>query len=102
MPFLAGSSVNQSGLITPDRDYRFTFELTEYMTLWWRPTCMATSCRESHWLKSLNYNFFTGHFSDAAAALVGSLGLVPSVNAGDSFVMGEPYVPSQPHATYDY
>lgn len=29
---------------------------------------------------------------DAAAALVGSLGLVPSVNAGDSFVMGEPYV----------
>jgi homoisocitrate dehydrogenase len=31
--------------------------------------------------------------SDAAAALVGSLGLVPSVNAGDSFVMGEPYVP---------
>ena len=32
--------------------------------------------------------------SDAAAALVGSLGLVPSVNAGDSFVMGEPYVSS--------
>ena len=28
--------------------------------------------------------------SDAAAALVGSLGLVPSVNAGDNFVMGEP------------
>lgn len=28
--------------------------------------------------------------SDAAAALVGSLGLVPSVNAGDSFIMGEP------------
>lgn len=27
---------------------------------------------------------------DAAAALVGSLGLVPSVNAGDTFVMGEP------------
>ena len=27
---------------------------------------------------------------DAAAALVGSLGLVPSVNAGDNFVMGEP------------
>lgn len=27
---------------------------------------------------------------DAAAALVGSLGLVPSINAGDSFVMGEP------------
>jgi hypothetical protein len=31
-------------------------------------------------------------FRDAAAALVGSLGLVPSVNAGDTFVMGEPYV----------
>lgn len=30
------------------------------------------------------------HHSDAAAALVGSLGLVPSVNAGDNFVMGEP------------
>lgn len=28
--------------------------------------------------------------SDAAAALVGSLGLIPSVNAGDNFVMGEP------------
>lgn len=27
---------------------------------------------------------------DGAAALVGSLGLVPSVNAGDKFVMGEP------------
>ena len=40
--------------------------------------------------------------SDAAAALVGSLGLVPSVNAGDTFVMGEPYVISQSHATYDY
>lgn len=31
------------------------------------------------------------HFhSDAAAALVGSLGVVPSVNASDTFVMGEP------------
>jgi homoisocitrate dehydrogenase len=30
--------------------------------------------------------------SDAAAALVGSLGVVPSINAGDNFVMGEPYV----------
>jgi isocitrate dehydrogenase len=28
--------------------------------------------------------------SDAAAALVGSLGVVPSVNSGDNFVMGEP------------
>jgi homoisocitrate dehydrogenase len=30
--------------------------------------------------------------SDAAAALVGSLGLIPSINAGDDFVMGEPFV----------
>ena len=36
--------------------------------------------------------FLTEIASDAAAALVGSLGLVPSVNAGDVFVMGEPYV----------
>lgn len=28
--------------------------------------------------------------SDGAAALVGSLGLVPSINAGDNFIMGEP------------
>jgi len=28
--------------------------------------------------------------SDGAAALVGSLGLVPSVNSGDNFHMGEP------------
>ena len=34
--------------------------------------------------------------SDAAAALVGSLGLVPSVNAGDHFVMGEPVHGSAP------
>jgi homoisocitrate dehydrogenase len=33
---------------------------------------------------------FLSMFSDAAAALVGSLGLVPSINAGDNFVMGEP------------
>lgn len=31
-------------------------------------------------------------YRDGAAALVGSLGLVPSINAGDNFVMGEPYV----------
>lgn len=31
-------------------------------------------------------------YSDAAAALVGSLGLIPSINKGDNFVMGEPYV----------
>lgn len=37
-------------------------------------------------------NMYGDIISDAAAALVGSLGLVPSINAGDSFVMGEPYV----------
>lgn len=35
--------------------------------------------------------------SDAAAALVGSLGVVPSVNAGDTFIMGEPCVPRYIH-----
>lgn len=30
-------------------------------------------------------------YRDAAAALVGSLGLIPSINAGNDFVMGEPY-----------
>lgn len=34
--------------------------------------------------------------SDGAAALVGSLGLVPSINAGDSFVIGEPVHGSAP------
>ena len=34
--------------------------------------------------------------SDAAAALVGSLGLVPSANVGDGFVMGEPCHGSAP------
>ncbi len=32
-------------------------------------------------------NLYGDIVSDAAAALVGSLGLVPSVNAGDSFFM---------------
>lgn len=35
-------------------------------------------------------NLYGDILSDAAAALVGSLGVVPSINAGDSFVMGEP------------
>jgi homoisocitrate dehydrogenase len=34
--------------------------------------------------------------SDAAAALVGSLGLVPGANVGDSFVMAEPVHGSAP------
>lgn len=33
---------------------------------------------------------------DGGAALVGSLGLVPSVNVGDSFIMGEPVHGSAP------
>lgn len=43
---------------------------------------VMSSCHRSPELKQ--------NRSDAAAALVGSLGLVPSVNAGDNFVMGEP------------
>jgi len=41
-------------------------------------------------------NLYGDILSDAAAALVGSLGLVPSVNAGESFVMGEPVHGSAP------
>ncbi|KZT72667.1 Isocitrate/isopropylmalate dehydrogenase [Daedalea quercina L-15889] len=41
-------------------------------------------------------NLYGDIISDAAAALVGSLGLVPSVNAGDNFVMGEPVHGSAP------
>ncbi|KAI0650101.1 homoisocitrate dehydrogenase [Trametes meyenii] len=41
-------------------------------------------------------NLYGDIISDAAAALVGSLGLVPSVNAGDNFFMGEPVHGSAP------
>ncbi|KAF8326660.1 mitochondrial NAD-homo-isocitrate dehydrogenase LysB [Cantharellus anzutake] len=41
-------------------------------------------------------NMYGDIISDAAAALVGSLGLVPSVNAGDNFIMGEPVHGSAP------
>jgi len=41
-------------------------------------------------------NLYGDILSDAAAALVGSLGLVPSINAGDTFVMGEPVHGSAP------
>jgi len=41
-------------------------------------------------------NLYGDILSDGAAALVGSLGLVPSVNAGDKFVMGEPVHGSAP------
>jgi len=41
-------------------------------------------------------NLYGDIISDAAAALVGSLGLIPSVNAGDTFVMGEPVHGSAP------
>ncbi|KAG6880430.1 hypothetical protein C0992_000032 [Termitomyces sp. T32_za158] len=41
-------------------------------------------------------NIYGDILSDAAAALVGSLGLIPSINAGDNFVMGEPVHGSAP------
>ncbi|KAG8818958.1 homoisocitrate dehydrogenase [Serendipita sp. 411] len=41
-------------------------------------------------------NLYGDIISDAAAALVGSLGVVPSVNAGDNFVIGEPVHGSAP------
>lgn len=41
-------------------------------------------------------NLYGDIISDGAAALVGSLGLVASVNAGDSFIMGEPVHGSAP------
>jgi homoisocitrate dehydrogenase len=41
-------------------------------------------------------NLYGDIISDGAAALVGSLGLVPSVNAGDNFFMGEPVHGSAP------
>ncbi|KAJ8086401.1 homoisocitrate dehydrogenase [Marasmius tenuissimus] len=41
-------------------------------------------------------NLYGDILSDAAAALVGSLGVVPSVNSGDNFVMGEPVHGSAP------
>jgi homoisocitrate dehydrogenase len=41
-------------------------------------------------------NLYGDLLSDAAAALVGSLGLVPSVNANDEFAIGEPCHGSAP------
>ena len=41
-------------------------------------------------------NLYGDIVSDGAAALVGSLGLVPSVNVGDDFIMGEPVHGSAP------
>ena len=41
-------------------------------------------------------NLYGDLLSDAAAALVGSLGVVPSANVGDSFVVGEPCHGSAP------
>ncbi|WFD31828.1 homoisocitrate dehydrogenase [Malassezia sp. CBS 17886] len=41
-------------------------------------------------------NLYGDIVSDAAAAIVGSLGLVSSVNAGDKFIMGEPVHGSAP------
>ena len=55
---------------------------------------MAISFRMSLYgqLKSNAKLIRNNPYRDAAAALVGSLGLIPSINAGDDFVMGEPYV----------
>lgn len=71
----------------------------EFTTSWLPLTSTATSCRTSicHHLKYKLHPDFRNR--DAAAALVGSLGLVPSINAGDDFVMGEPYASSSP---FDY
>lgn len=41
-------------------------------------------------------NLYGDIISDGAAALVGSLGLVPSVNQGDDFILGEPVHGSAP------
>jgi len=41
-------------------------------------------------------NLYGDIISDGAAALVGSLGVVPSANVGDNFVMGEPVHGSAP------
>lgn len=41
-------------------------------------------------------NLYGDILSDGAAALVGSLGIVPSVNVGDNFVIGEPCHGSAP------
>ncbi|KAH8928964.1 Isocitrate/isopropylmalate dehydrogenase [Atractiella rhizophila] len=41
-------------------------------------------------------NLYGDIVSDGAAALVGSLGLVPSVNVGENFIMGEPVHGSAP------
>ncbi|ORX99061.1 Isocitrate/isopropylmalate dehydrogenase [Basidiobolus meristosporus CBS 931.73] len=41
-------------------------------------------------------NLYGDILSDGAAALVGSLGIVPSANVGDSFVVGEPVHGSAP------
>jgi isocitrate dehydrogenase len=49
----------------------------------------VTFFRERAFIIFVPFNQRT-QFSDAAAALVGSLGLIPSINAGDNFVMGEP------------
>ena len=44
-------------------------------------------------------NLYGDILSDGAAALVGSLGLVPSANVGDGFVIGEPCHGSAPDIT---
>lgn len=73
----------------------------EFSTSWSRRTCTGTSSRKKHPCSHSNAaKCYSRLNSDAAAALVGSLGLIPSINKGDSFVMGEPYVhPASRHTT---
>lgn len=47
----------------------------------------------SHPPETKDETYENNPYRDAAAALVGSLGLIPSINAGNNFVMGEPYAP---------
>jgi hypothetical protein len=62
----------------------------ECSTSWLPLTCMEISYRTCLHLFACTICSMDTLFSDGAAALVGSLGVVPSVNAGDNFVMGEP------------
>lgn len=67
--------------------------LLGYLMSWLPQICMAIFYRKQTITLDQDLYVHRQLHRDAAAALVGSLGLVPSINAGDDFVMGEPYVP---------
>ena len=91
--------MNLSRLTYPSYQLQIlTHSSTGSMMSWLHPTFTVISSRASNTLNIEHHTYFFVH-SDAAAALVGSLGLVPSINAGDSFVMGEPYVFSVPSSS---